>query len=157
MLREGRRPDAGGDGGDVDVRSLEHACLRDGGADRLGDPARGRGIRAGQDDHELVAPEAGGQVAGPELARDRPADEADRPAPDQVALAVHQGFEIVQVEDEQRERPPARQQLGEHAVEVPGVPEAGQVVGDRGELRLPIERGILDRDGGVVGQRLDQA
>ena len=115
-----------------------------------------RRLRIGQDDDELVAAEAGGEIAGTQPARDQAADEADRPAADQVAAAVDQRLEAVEVEHQQRDRSATRQQLGKDAIEVARVAEAGQVVGDRGDLCLPIERGVGDRDRGVVGERSDE-
>jgi len=74
-----------------------------------------------------------------------------------VAVPVHQRLQRVEVEHQQRHRPAAAEQLGEHAVEVPRVPETRQIVRQRRLLGLPVEGGILDRDRGVVGEALHEA
>ena len=60
----------------------------------------------------------------------------------------------VEIEHDERDRRAAGEHGGKHLVEVARVREAGEVVGERRQARVPVEGRVLDGDGGVVREGL---
>ena len=104
---------------------------------------RGRhlGVGSGQGEHELVAPDAGAQVAAAELGGERGAEEAQRLVADRVAEAVVDGLEVIDVEGDHGHPVELAARAGELGVEA---------LGERAVVREPRER-VLE------GEALEQA
>src|SRR5262245_19425672 len=96
-------------------------------------------IRVRQSDHDLVPSKARGYVAGPDQAPDHATDLCDRARADEVTVAVDHRLEVVEVEDDERDRAAAGEQPHEAPVEVTRVAETRQVIGDRSQVRLTVE------------------
>jgi hypothetical protein len=157
VVGEDRHADARGHRRDVDVRSLQARASGDFRAQRFADAQRRRGIGLGQDDDELVATETRREVTGTQQAGHALADVGDGLAADEVSVAVDDLLEVVEVEHDHRQRRAALDELRQDAIQVTRVAHPGQVVGERGFARPPIEGGVVDGDGGIVGEHLHEA
>ena len=106
--------------------------------------------RVGQDERELVTAEPGHDVGFTGALADDGAGLDERLAACQVAVAVVDLLEAVQVEKQHRQRPAAAHRaLGfaaQHQVQVAGVGEPRQVVGHRQRLGLLQGQGVVERD-----------
>ena len=113
--------------------------------------------RVGQDDREFVAAEPGHDVGFAGAAADDAGRLDQRLAARQMAVAVVDLLEAVQVEEQQRQRPAAaRGALGfaaQHQVQVAGVVEPREVVGHRQRLGLLQRQRVVERDGRRLEQR----
>ena len=119
---------------------LEAAC-RERTTDPVGDLERLRGGRLGEEDRELLAAEAGGDVVVPELLAEDVGDAAQHRVACEMAVVVVDVAKQVEVAHEQRERPVetlrARQLVHERGREVACVEE----VRLRVDARLQLQRG----------------
>ena len=120
-------------------------------ADALGDRHGASRPVSGRISAEFVAAEPGDDVGFPGAAADDGGRLDQRLAAREVAVAVVDLLEAVQVEEQQRQRPSAaRRALGlapQHQVEVARVVQPGEVVGHRQRL------GLLQRERVVEGDR----
>ena len=134
------------------------------------DGHRGAQLRLVEQQHrELVAAEARGHVPGPHARLDALGDGREQPVAGRVPQRVVDVLEVVEVE-EQDDRHAARRRVLDRGVDLLGeqaaVGEAGQrvVVGLEPELLLEprqlrqrlLELAVLERDGRLVGERLEQ-
>lgn len=102
----------------------------------------------GQDDRELLAPVAGGQVDLPQARAHEAGRAREHPIPLEVAAAVVDVLEVVEIEQGQRglEIVPLRahQLVAQGLQEVAVVVESGEPVGHRRALRALVERHLDD-------------
>ena len=114
----------------------------------------------GQQDHEFIATVAEGVVDEAEAALDGGADFIEQAAADEVAVIVIDQLEAVEVEEEDAElvaEAVGAIDLGlDGAVEMARVVESGAVVGDGQFLDLLDGAGVVNGDGGIVGQGLEE-
>jgi hypothetical protein len=117
--------------------------------DALGDPEGGGDLGLGQQDRELLAAVAPGEVLSPHHAAQRGADARQHLVTRRMPVLVVDLLEVVEVEQQQRERHPRHRGLSERPLERvrdrPLVGQAGQAVG----------RGAHLRDGQVAEVRQD--
>src|SRR5690606_37344345 len=98
-----RRHADGGADGDVAAAGLD-VGLGEGGADAFGDIERAGDIRLGQQHDELLAAEASGGVDVADAALDDTGGTAEHVVAGLVAEAVVNALEVVEIDDEERER-----------------------------------------------------
>ena len=134
-------------GGDRHVGARQ-GDLGDRGADALGDLQRRVDLGVRQQDRELLAAVAAGEVPGPQHAAQRRADVREHLVPHRVPALVVDLLEVVQVEQEQGERRLGGRGLRERPLQRVG---DGALVGQPGE---PVGGGADLRHGQVaqVGQ-----
>jgi hypothetical protein len=167
------RREAGGDpdaGRDLEVLSEDREGDRERGDEARRDGHGGTQLGLVEQQHrELVAAEASGHVPGPHARLDALGDGGEQPVAGRMAHGVVDVLEVVEVE-EQHDRHPARRRVLDGSVDLLGeqaaVGEPGQrvVVGLEPELLLEsrelrerlLELAVLERDGGLVGERLEQ-
>src|SRR5262249_32286751 len=154
MDRKGPHAKARRDLSKIDVLALELLAGLDRLAYGLREPLRLVRFRVREHDHELVAPEASRDVPGPHQAADRPSDLRDRPGAREMSVPIYHSLEVVEIQGYEGHGTTLRQCGRKALVEVPGVAEARQIIGDRREIRLAIKRGILDGDRRVIGEGL---
>ena len=110
--------------------------------------------------NELIAPVAEGVIDETEAVLDGDADFIQQAAADEVAVAVVDLLEVVEVEEEDAElvaEAGGAVDLGlDGVVEVARVVKSGAVIGDGEFLDLFDGAGVVDGDGGVVGQGLQE-
>ena len=149
---------AGRDGRPEDPATRHrHVEVAEGDPDPLGSPDRIVAGGAVEDDEELLAAVAGDEVGGPEAAGEEPGERPQDGVAGDVAVAVVQVAEVVQVEQDRRHRPALLRLLaraegahpGERVVEEPAVVELGERVADRGFARFGVQAGVGDRQGGL--------
>src|SRR5690606_25962755 len=115
--------------------------------------------RVGEQRHELVAAVAGGHVHRPRLLRQDRSEDAQHLVAGEVAVAVVVFLEVVEIEDDGDQLAAAAgggELAGELALELAPVGQAGERVRERERAHLLEEAGVLDGDGGLVGQRAEQ-
>src|SRR3954453_10024637 len=121
-------------------RLLVHAPRLDRSADPLGDLQRGLLIGAGDDDRELLAAEAGSDVAVAKLSTDRLGKRTQNRIAREMAVRVVEAPEVVEIEHEKGERrSPAGRALElvqQCSLELPCVEQTGLRVDPRLDLEL---------------------
>ena len=114
----------------------------------------------GKQRDELIAAVAEGVVDEAEAVLDGAADFSEQAAADEVAVVVVDQLEAVEIEEEDAElvaEAGGAVDLGlDGVVEMARVVEAGAVVGDGEFLDLLDGAGVVDGDGGIVGQGLQE-
>ncbi len=112
------------------------------------------GLRKQHD--KFVAAVAKGEINQTQLRLDQISNLGQQSASDQVSLGVVDLLEVIQVDEDHAEfiaEPSRAVDLGfERLVEMPGVEQAGAVVGDGEFLNLLDRLGVFDGDGRVVAQ-----
>jgi hypothetical protein len=155
----------GGDAGAGAYAQLQSVIQREVGFLKvLMDGAReAQGFFAGgrwHEDDEFVATVAEAEVGGAAELADAAADVAEQFAADEMAVLVVDGFEAIEVEEDEAERfgfVAGDVQLGlKQGVEMAGVEEAGDVVGDGKLLCVGDVLSVFDGDGGVIDQDVQE-
>ena len=159
-LRQGRRRGDAEARGDPDRRAArgdDHALLQ-GGPHPLGDVRGACGVGAGKEQHELLAAEAPGGVdlLAHALAQQL-GEGADDRVPGRMAVHVVDRLEVVEVGEDERRRSAhalGADELGlELVLAVAPVGEPGEAVDERLPLDDAVQAGVLERDGGLGGER----
>jgi hypothetical protein len=112
-----------------------------------------------ENDEELLAAEAGDDVAGPEPLEEDRAERAQDLVPQLVTVQLVERPEVVEVEEDHRDRwrlvagtVASGEQSLDRRVEVAAVEEAGQRVAHRRLLGGRVEAGVGDRQRGLTRQ-----
>ena len=155
VLGEAGDPDA-----DVDVRRAGPVRqLGDRAPDAYGDLVGDAPIGTGQDRDEFVAAVAIEQVAVARGVGQRLRHAHQERIAGGVAAGVVEGLEPVEVEHEDRERPPAaavRDRLAELTLERSVVAQTGQRIEIGSDANGPVRLGVLERDRRLAGEQLGQ-
>ena len=132
-------------------RELGHAH-----ADPLGDELGAVEIRAGKEQRELLAAVAGGRVDVADGLLEHLGECPQDVVPGQVAVAVVDALEVVQVGDHERERAAvalhARELLREAVLELAAVRQLGEPVGGGLELEPRVRARVVERRARLRGE-----
>ena len=145
----------------VDVRVVRQRPRDDRGAAALGGAHRPREVCAGQDERELVAADAAGELAAARDAAQARADLREHLVAGDVAVRVVQLLEPVEVHDRDGERRAlairARDLAGQPLLERAAVGEARQRVGRRAPLERRAARRARDGQADAVREAVQDA
>lgn len=159
VLGVGGDAEAGGDG-EAQVGVDEEDLIAEALAHLLGEVG---GLGLGgvrRQEYEFIAAVAEGDISGTREAEHAGADLGEEAAADLVTVAVIDGFEVVEIEEDEAEvsagASSSKDLFLKHLLEAALVVEAGAVVGDGEGLDFFDGAGIFNGDGGVVAEDVEE-